>query len=239
MIVPGGRFLEFYYWDSYWIMRGLLYSEMYETTKGMLRNFLSIIDRYGFIPNGGRIYYLTRSHPPLLPMMVNSYVEMTGDTEFIKEALPNLEREFEFFEKNHMIDVNGHSLAVYGYDDKTASPRPESYYEDFKTAEHWKSSAEKSAFYAEMICGAESGMDYTSRWFIKNSTDEGRLIDIKCHSIVPVDLNSFLFWNAKIIAEFHTKTGNTQAASVYAQKAQDLYDVSFVFVAGNCLYRYQ
>lgn len=28
MIVPGGRFLEFYYWDSYWVIRGLLISEM-------------------------------------------------------------------------------------------------------------------------------------------------------------------------------------------------------------------
>lgn len=28
VIVPGGRFLEFYYWDSYWIIRGLLLSEM-------------------------------------------------------------------------------------------------------------------------------------------------------------------------------------------------------------------
>lgn len=53
VIVPGGRFLEFYYWDSYWIVRGLLHSEMYATVKGMLRNFFSVIDRYGFIPNGG------------------------------------------------------------------------------------------------------------------------------------------------------------------------------------------
>jgi alpha,alpha-trehalase len=28
VIVPGGRFLEFYYWDSYWIIRGLLLTEM-------------------------------------------------------------------------------------------------------------------------------------------------------------------------------------------------------------------
>lgn len=28
VIVPGGRFLEFYYWDSYWIIRGLLLTQM-------------------------------------------------------------------------------------------------------------------------------------------------------------------------------------------------------------------
>lgn len=39
VIVPGGRFLEFYYWDSYWVLRGLLYCEMYEVSlflKGVL-----------------------------------------------------------------------------------------------------------------------------------------------------------------------------------------------------------
>jgi alpha,alpha-trehalase len=65
-VIAGGRFKEFYYWDSYWIIRGLLVCEMFQTARGMIENFLSIIDRYGLIPNGGRIYYLARSQPPLL-----------------------------------------------------------------------------------------------------------------------------------------------------------------------------
>lgn len=36
VIVPGGRFREFYYWDSYWIVKGLLLSEMYNTVKGKI-----------------------------------------------------------------------------------------------------------------------------------------------------------------------------------------------------------
>lgn len=42
VIVPGGRFLEFYYWDSYWIIRGLLISEMQNVSK-FLHNFTLII----------------------------------------------------------------------------------------------------------------------------------------------------------------------------------------------------
>lgn len=80
VIVPGGRFREFYYWDSYWIVKGLLLSEMKKTTRGMLENFLSIVQRYGFIPNGGRIYYSMRSQPPLLCAMVKAYVDATNDT---------------------------------------------------------------------------------------------------------------------------------------------------------------
>ncbi|EHB08785.1 Trehalase [Heterocephalus glaber] len=42
-IVPGGRFVEFYYWDSYRVREGLLLSEMAETVRGMLQNFLDLV----------------------------------------------------------------------------------------------------------------------------------------------------------------------------------------------------
>lgn len=62
---------EFYYWDSYWVIEGLLICGMKDTARGMINNFLSMVERFGFIPNGGRIYYLMRSHPPLLIPMVS------------------------------------------------------------------------------------------------------------------------------------------------------------------------
>ena len=40
MIVPGGRFRESYYWDSFWIIRGLLVSEMEETASQVIDNLL-------------------------------------------------------------------------------------------------------------------------------------------------------------------------------------------------------
>lgn len=227
VIVPGGRFLEFYYWDSYWIIRGLLHSDMFETAKGMLRNFLSLINRFGFIPNGGRIYYLTRSHPPLLSLMVDSYVQMTDDVEFIKEALPLLEREFSFFEDNHMIKVKDHYLATYGYEG-IGEPRPESYYEDVKMArDNFKTDLERGNFYSEIIAAAESGMDFSSRWFIRNGSNMGVLANAKTRSIIPVELNAMLYKNAKIIAKFHDKLGNTNIADRYEYKAKLLYDVSY------------
>lgn len=220
VIVPGGRFREFYYWDSYWIIRGLMYSEMFETAKGMLENFLLIIDRFGFIPNGGRIYYSARTQPPLLAGMIKTYVEKTNDYEFVKKALPLLEREFYFFKNNHMVDVKGHSLAVYG--DKSNGPRPESYREDVENGQTFKTEEERQAFYSELKAGAESGMDYTSRWFInpKNGTNEGTLRDLKTRSIVAVDLNSLLFWNAKILAEFSITAGNATKAAQFEREAQ-------------------
>jgi alpha,alpha-trehalase len=72
LIVPGGRFRESYYWDSYWIVRGLELSGMNDTAAGIVDNLLDFVRRYGFVPNGGRAYYLSRSQPPLLSEMVRS-----------------------------------------------------------------------------------------------------------------------------------------------------------------------
>ncbi len=66
MIVPGGRFRESYYWDSWWIVRGLLVCDMHATALNVINNLLDDIDNFGFVPNGGRIYYLDRSQPPVL-----------------------------------------------------------------------------------------------------------------------------------------------------------------------------
>lgn len=47
-IAPGGRFREFFYWDTYWIIKGLLISGMYNTTKSMLLNFRHIVEKWAF-----------------------------------------------------------------------------------------------------------------------------------------------------------------------------------------------
>lgn len=63
-IVPGGRFREVYYWDSYFTMLGLAVSGRVDLIKNMVNNFAYLIETYGHIPNGNRSYYLSRSQPP-------------------------------------------------------------------------------------------------------------------------------------------------------------------------------
>src|SRR5690606_31333230 len=69
-IVQGGRFSEIYYWDSYFTMLGLKSQGKYELIENMVRNFGFLIDSLGFIPNGNRNYYLSRSQPPYFSLMV-------------------------------------------------------------------------------------------------------------------------------------------------------------------------
>lgn len=184
VIVPGGRFREFYYWDSYWIVQGLLLSEMNETVKGILENFLYIVKNYGHIPNGGRVYYLARSQPPLLIPMVQLYLEYTKDTQFIADNIITLEREFEYWMVNHttnvQVDDKNYTLGIYI--ERSNGPRPESYSEDVEVAEIFKDKPKKEAFFSELKAAAESGWDFSSRWFILNATNKGsfeKLILIK------------------------------------------------------------
>ncbi|GAB0092045.1 Trehalase [Sergentomyia squamirostris] len=221
VIVPGGRFREFYYWDSYWIIKGLLYSEMYSTAKGMLQNFLDIISRFGFIPNGGRVYYSKRSQPPLLAAMIKAYVEFTNDEEFAAQAAPLLEHEFNFWFNNHTVQCQGHTLCVYG--DKSRGPRPESYREDVVTSQEFHTEAEKEEHFSELKAAAESGMDFSSRWFIDaQGGNGGDLTNLKTRSIVPVELNAILFWNAKIIAEFYVLAKDLVKAAEFEARAQQI-----------------
>lgn len=134
-IIPGGRFREIYYWDSLWILKGLLLSDMVSTAKGMIKNLLSLVDRFGFVPCGTRIYYLNRSHPPMLTLMVAEYVKFTNDFEFLRDNSMLLDKELRFWLDHRMsrFTRNGTNYALAFFDSSSNTPRPESYYEDVNT----------------------------------------------------------------------------------------------------------
>ncbi|GMT33330.1 hypothetical protein PFISCL1PPCAC_24627 [Pristionchus fissidentatus] len=205
-IAPGGRFREFYYWDTYWVIKGLIASGMYETTRGMLENLGSIVDRFGFIPNGGRVYYLKRSQPPLLTAMVYEYYEVTRNKTFLQEMLPLLEKEFEFWRSERSVDVEigGINHTVFQYRTAANVPRPESYREDVSIANIFPSNGRKQLFYKDIGSAAESGWDFSTRWF----ADHKSITSIHTTDIVPVDLNAFLCYNLNIMSFFHGELRN-------------------------------
>ncbi|XP_001380673.1 trehalase [Monodelphis domestica] len=211
-IVPGGRFIEFYYWDSFWVIQGLLLSEMPQTVKGMLQNFLDIVERYGHIPNGGRVYYLQRSQPPLLTLMMDRYLAYTNDTDFLRASLGTLHRELEFWRHNRSVNIShkGASYTLNRYHVPYGGPRPESYSKDQELAELLPEDARES-LWAELKAGAESGWDFSSRWFVGSNY----LLDIKTSQVVPVDLNAFLCQAEGLLAAFYATLGNTSMAQVY------------------------
>lgn len=96
--IPGGRFRELYYWDTYWIINGLLLCDMKDTARGVIDNIIWLVNQFGFMPNGGRAYYLNRSQPPLLILMALSYYKATNDFDYIKKIIPvRLNTNIQFY----------------------------------------------------------------------------------------------------------------------------------------------
>ena len=150
------------YWDSFWIIEGLIQSELYDIVNSTLQNFMDELERFGFIPNGGRIYYLDRSQPPLFIHMLDQYVKTTNDTTILTRALPLAELELEWWSKNRTIPVtSSYTSQTYNmshYAVVNSAPRPESYLVDYQTATGANlTEQQRSDLYAELASGAESG----------------------------------------------------------------------------------
>uniref|UniRef100_A0A0N5AKP9 Trehalase n=1 Tax=Syphacia muris TaxID=451379 RepID=A0A0N5AKP9_9BILA len=208
-IMPGGRFREFYYWDTYWIVKGLIASDMLETTRRMIENMAYIVEKYGFIPNGGRIYYLQRSQPPMLIPMVYEYYESTQDIAFVRSILPTLRKEFNFWQQHRMMTEVKLIVKIYQYRTNSNVPRPESFREDIATARD------------DIASTAESGWDFSTRWF----RDSVSLSSLETTKILPVDLNAFMCWNMDIMEYLHERVGDRRRSEAFRDMRATFRDV--------------
>ncbi|KAL1917459.1 uncharacterized protein VTP21DRAFT_3852 [Calcarisporiella thermophila] len=226
-VVPGGRFREFYYWDTFFTLQGMLLGELYDTSKEMLLNFFDFIDKLGFVPNGARIYYHNRSQPPLLAAMVKSYVDYSGDTEILKLALPALDKEYKFWQSNTTVQAssNGKSYTLNRYIVQNSLPRPEGFAPDWHTVEESGLDAKaKEELYADLATGAETGWDYSARWSWNrdNATSLYPLLRaLHVRQIVPVDLNSVLYMNERLLSGWHREGGDGKKAAFYDKQAKE------------------
>ncbi|MEA5425703.1 alpha,alpha-trehalase TreF [Arcicella lustrica] len=197
-VVPGGRFQEIYYWDSYFTMLGLQASGQIDLIEGIIDNFAFLIDKFGYIPNGNRTYFLGRSQPPFFSLMVELLRQEKGD-EVLLKYLPALEKEYDFWMKgknqltkekeniaiNRVVKMpNGGFLNRYW--DENNTPRPEAYKEDVELAE--QATENTSEIYRHIRAAAESGWDFSSRWF----KDGQNMSTIHTTDIIPIDLNCLL-----------------------------------------------
>lgn len=195
-IVPGGRFREIYYWDSYFTMLGLQESGEIEIMENMIKNFAFLIETYGHIPNGNRTYYLSRSQPPFFSMMVSLLAEVKGESVY-KTYLPAMEKEYKYWMEGSGNLIPGQAskrvvklkdgTVLNRYWDDNPIPRQESYAQDVETTE--KSHRNKTEMYTHLRAGAASGWDFSSRWF----SDAKNITTIQTTDIIPVDLNCLLY----------------------------------------------
>lgn len=223
-VVPGGRFREIYYWDSYFTMLGLQQSGQTELIQDMVDNFTYLINTTGHIPNGNRTYYLSRSQPPFYALMLRVLAQEKGKDVLIKYA-PALQKEYDFWMEGasqlsaanlahrRVVRITDGSILNRYWDDNP-TPRPESYREDVETAR--QSGREPEEVYRNIRAAAESGWDFSSRWF----ADGENLSTIHTTDIIPIDLNALLYHMEMTLAQMAELKGNKTEAKRYTRKAK-------------------
>ncbi|KAJ0049240.1 hypothetical protein Pint_14869 [Pistacia integerrima] len=220
VVIPGSRFREVYYWDSYWVIRGLMASKMYDTAKSIVTNLISFIDTYGYVLNGARAYYTNRSQPPLLSAMIHEIYKRTGDLELVRKALPALLKEYQFWNTGiHSVTIqdsqaSSHKLSRYYA--MWNKPRPEATTLDKAWASKLLNDSEKQHFYREVASTAESGWDFSTRW-MRNTSD---ITTLATTSILPVDLNIFVLRMELDIAFFAKVVGDNETAESFLEASQ-------------------
>ncbi len=184
-IVPGGRFAEVYYWDSFFTMLGLKIDGRSRDIERILDNFVYLIDMIGHIPNGNRTYFISRSQPPFFSQMIKLHAGL--DDPFLNRKYQDaLKKEYKFWMSgNRQTTVFG--IKVNRYFDAKDAPREESYKEDVELAK--ESGRKKDKIYMHLRAACESGWDFSSRWL----NDGHNLASINTLNIVPVDLNCLMY----------------------------------------------
>jgi alpha,alpha-trehalase len=201
-VVPGGRFREFYYWDSYFTMLGLIRDGHLDTARDLVDDFSYMLREYGHIPNGARSYYLSRSQPPVYYLMVGLLSPDPADAW--SRHLPELEREYAYWmegsaglqpatAQRNVVKMPDGSL-LNRYWDASDTPRDESYRNDVLIARAAR--RPRTQVYRDIRAAAESGWDFSSRWL----ADGRHLTSIHTTDLVPVDLNSLLYGLERAIA---------------------------------------
>ena len=224
-LVPGGRFREIYYWDSYFTMLGLKESGEHELLENMIKNFAFLIDSFGHVPNGNRTYYLSRSQPPFFALMVELLASIKGDAIY-PQYLPQLEKEYRYWMDGYekllprqsakaVVKLKDGSL-LNRYWDELDIPRQEAYYED-QTLSSKYTEAKAKKLYRDLRAAAASGWDFSSRWL----ADKKTLATIQTTNIIPVDLNCLLYKLELVIARAKLLQHNDSTVAIFRKKAAD------------------
>ena len=217
-IVPGGRFSELYYWDTYFTMIGLYEDGRIDLMRSTFDNLAYLIDHYGHIPNGSRTYYLGRSQPAFFAMMLDLIATHDGRKAYVK-YLPQLQREYDYWTDGeatlepghawrHAVRLKDGTVMTRPWDDLD-TPRDESYPQDIATAA--STSRPSSEVWRDLRAGSETGWDFSSRWL----QDQHTLSTIHTTDLLTLEMNCAVAHLSRTLAHAYELAGNKALADRY------------------------
>jgi alpha,alpha-trehalase len=234
-----------YYWDSYFTALGLVRDGQANLVGEMTDGFADLVRAHGFIPNGTRSYYLSRSQPPFFYLLAGLSTPEDPVAGQLR-VLAALRTEHAFWMAGEKDVANGAAAqhvvrladgsVLNRYWDRLDTPRDESWREDVALAQ--ASERPPAELYRELRSAAESGWDFSSRWLADGRT----LATIETTSIVPVDLNALLFGLESAIAEACDRAADakcTREFRIRAQRRREAMDRVLWIAACGCYSDYQ
>lgn len=212
-VVPGGRFNEFYGWDSYIIVLGLLLDVTPENQRnlelslGMTENFIYEINHYHKILNANRSYFLGRSQPPFLTdMAIKVHAKMleVGTSkakadDFLRRSILAAIKEYNtvWCSKPRLNEETG--LSCYHPEGKGVPPETEESHFDAVLKKYVERHGVSQAEFIEKYNHGEIKEPELDEYFLhdravrESGHDTSYRLEGKAAYLATVDLNSLLY----------------------------------------------
>lgn len=199
------KFNYIFYWDTFFMFKGLLGTKRDGVMKNMVNNFAYLYNEYGIIPNFNSFTSTSRSQPPFLTSMIldvyNNALYKQANLNFINKSI------YKFTKNSFLINwlKKVTKIAKLEYDNVWLDPQ------DFfhhQVPGHYLSRFGDTDLGYSLSSELESGWDFTSRFYSC------------CDEFLPVDLNSLLYKYEKDFAKLSRITDNTGAINFWEKKAE-------------------
>lgn len=194
-----------FYWDTYFSNVGLLRQGYIDLAKNNVDNLLFEVEKFGFVPNGNRTFFLTRSQVPFLSLMIKDIYQAFRDTDWLRSAFGIWQKEYDFWMQKRPTPVG---LNRY-FHHATTAQLLEFYRDELKHLPKLEADTEEQELVisAHLLAEAESGWDFTLRF------------EQRCADFAPVDLNSLLYLNEINAAYFCDIFGDPEK-EIWLERAQ-------------------
>ena len=218
-----GMYSDFYYWDLYFINKGLLLSKMPEQAENNIKDMVYFVNTLGYVPNSNNGYLRNRTQPPVLTLCVWDLYQCTQDKNIIHKYIDEVLKEHSFFQERRMTNIG---LNAYMCDDKTNTYEEIMNHYKYLSSRVYEYSDDPKIQYEigrDIIAVAESGLDFNARFKTK-----ARLM--AASEFAHLDLNCWLYdveIHLSKMLNIINKKDEAEEFALLANKRKELIDKYF------------
>ena len=216
------HFADFYYWDLYFINKGLLLSNIPEQAENNIENMKYFVDTIGYVPNSSnkvdcRGLMFKRSQPPVFPLCVWDLYCFKKDENIIRRYIQSIIKEHDFFQKRRMTEIGLHSFMcddmTHTYKEILGEFNPDQVHDD-RIFDYGKTEEEQYQINRDIIAISESGLDFNARFKTKTKR-------MAASEFVHLDLNCWLFADEIKISKMLAIIGEDEKAKEFKELAEN------------------